>query len=184
MLMTCFWLIRRSGENTVPRQKDKGGHKAVTCGWNVDHALLINPNTPLIIKKGGPGSQVGDFDYTLNRLTGMCAAFAANQPVQYRPRSAMAVSLGLAVETDRKLYYAATPGAEHFPEIFAHKPLLWVLRVKQLSLHKVTRENIARIASVKNNAGRNLADLLNDNRITIEADLQKFTTGGSRGLAQ
>lgn len=80
------------------------------------------------------------------------------------------------------MYYAATPGSEDFPEIFTYKPLLCSL--KQLTLKKVTKENISRIAAIKNSNGKTLAELLQEKRSLLQTDLEKFSSGGSRGLAQ
>lgn len=113
---------------------------------------------PLVIKKGGANANIKDDEYTLNRLTGMCAAYAAQQRTGFEPKCAMAIALGLSVQRDKILYYSAAPGAEHFPEIFSYCPLLCAL--KQLEMGKVTKENIARIATVKNNQGVTLSDIL------------------------
>lgn len=61
----------------------------------------------------------------------------------------MGISLGIDVSKERILYYSAAPGAEHFTEVFTWMPLLCALQ--QLESGKVTKENIARIAAVKNN---------------------------------
>lgn len=143
---------------------------------------LIAQNRPLVIKKGGPNVTIADDEYTLNRLTGMCAAFAAQQGGGFNPKCAMAVSLGLDVTRDRVLYYSATPGAEHFPDVFTYHPLLCA--IKQLDSGKVTKENIARIAAVKNDSGKTLATLLTEAKTVLNSKLVKFGTGGSRGVVE
>lgn len=143
---------------------------------------LIAADRPLVIKKGGRTTEVADDEYTLNRLTGMCAAFSAKQNTGYSPRSAMAVSLGLEVARDRVLYYSATPGAEHLPEVFTYHSLLCA--IKQLESGRVNKENIARIAAIKNNTGKTLAELLKESKAFLSNKLEKFGTGGSRGIAE
>nr|UHR49888.1 MAG: nucleocapsid protein [Hangzhou sesamia inferens peribunyavirus 1] len=142
----------------------------------------ISMGVQLSIKKGGPNVIIGDDEYTLNRLTGMCAAYATQQGSGFSPKCAMAIALGLDVSRDRILYYSAAPGSEHFTEIFTYHPLL--CSIKQLELNKVSKENIARIAAVKNNAGKTLATLLTDNKPSLPTKLAKFGTGGSRGIVE
>lgn len=131
---------------------------------------LITHNEPLVIKKGGPNVTIADDKYTLNRLTGMCAAFAAQQGGSFNPKCAMAVSLGLDVTRDRILYYSATPGAEHFPDLFSYHPLLCA--IKQLDSGKVTK------------GGKTLATLLTEAKTVLNSKLVKFGTGGSRGVVE
>ncbi|KPJ06287.1 hypothetical protein RR48_14026 [Papilio machaon] len=66
----------------------------------------IRQGQPLVIKRGGTNIAIHDDEYTLNRLTGMCAAFAAQQGSSFSPRCAMAIALGLDVGRDRILYYS------------------------------------------------------------------------------
>ncbi|CAG5003522.1 unnamed protein product [Parnassius apollo] len=107
----------------------------------------------------------------------MCAAYAAQQGESYNPKCAMAVSLGLDIHKDRILYYSAAPGAEHFSEIFTFHPLLCA--IKQLESGKVTKENIARIAAVKNHLGKTLAVLLTESKASLNAKLTKFGTASA-----
>ncbi|KAL4718841.1 hypothetical protein ACJJTC_014071 [Scirpophaga incertulas] len=60
----------------------------------IGSAQLKN-GTPLVIKKGGPNINIGDDEYTLNRLTGMCAAYSVQQSSAFSPKCAMAIALGL-----------------------------------------------------------------------------------------
>lgn len=62
------------------------------------------------------------------------------------------------------------------------EPLLCAL--KQLDLKKVTKENIARIAAVKDEDGKTLSDLMIKNRSQIPIKLAKFGTSGARGVAE
>lgn len=143
---------------------------------------MISNGVPLIIKKGGPNVNIPDFDYTLNRLTSMCAAYAAQSRSEFSPKCAMAIALGLDVGKDRILYYSAAPGAEHFTETFSWHPLLCAL--KQLEKGNVSKENIARIAAVKNNQGRTMADLLSSARAALPPKLARFGSGGTRGMVE
>ncbi|CAG4981673.1 unnamed protein product [Colias eurytheme] len=143
---------------------------------------LVRTGVPLAIKKGGANIEISDNEYTLNRLTGLCAAFAAQQGSGFVPKCAMAVSLGLDPARDKILYYSAAPGAEHFPDIFTYHPLLCA--IKQLENGKVTKENIARIAAVKPDDGKTLAAMLSDSKPSLESKLSKFGTGGSRGIVE
>ncbi|CAG4981670.1 unnamed protein product [Colias eurytheme] len=142
---------------------------------------LVRTGVPLAIKKGGANIEITDNEYTLNRLTGLCAAFAAQQGSGFVPKCAMAVSLGLDPARDKILYYSAA-GAEHFPDIFTDHPLLCA--IKQLENGKVTKENIASIAAVKPDDGKTLAAMLSDSKPSLESKLSKFGTGGSRGIVE
>lgn len=143
---------------------------------------LMTVNTPLVIKKGGQGVTIKDDEYTLNRLTGMCAAYAAQQGSAFSPKCAMGVSLGLDVSRDRILYYSAAPGAEHFTEIFTYQPLLCA--IKQLEAGKVSKDNIAKIAAVKSDNGKTLSTLMVEAKAALPSKLGKFGTGGSRGTLE
>ncbi|KAL4710431.1 hypothetical protein ACJJTC_008833 [Scirpophaga incertulas] len=81
---------------------------------------MVSPGRPLMIKKGGANIEIKDDEYTLNRLTGLCAAYFASQGGGYIPRCAMAVSLGQDVNRDKILYHSAAPGSENFPDIFIY----------------------------------------------------------------
>lgn len=137
---------------------------------------------PLTIRKGGPGVEIKDDEYTLNRLTGMCAAYSATQGSSFNPKCAMAITLGLDVAKDRILYYSAAPGSEHFAATFTWLPLLCAL--KQLENGKVSKENISRIAAVKDASGNTLSALLIRNKTAIPNKLLKFGAGGTRGLVE
>lgn len=143
---------------------------------------LVKDSIPLLIKKGGPNIVVKDDEYTLNRLTGMCAAYATQMSAGFDPKCAMAIALGLNVSKDRNLYYAAAPGAEHFTEIFGYLPLLCAL--KQLEVGKVTKENISRIATVKDDSGKMLSALLVAQKASLPRKLALFGAGGSRGTLE
>lgn len=143
---------------------------------------ITRDSIPLIIKKGGPNSNIKDDDYTLNRLTGMCAAYAAQQSAGYEPKCAMAIALGLSPNRDRILYYSAAPGAEHFPEVFSYFPLLCALQ--QLEMGKVAKENISRIATVKDDKGRTLSEILVSQKSNLPRKLGLFGSGGSRGTLE
>lgn len=112
----------------------------------------------------------------------MCAAYATQMSAGFNPKCAMAIALGLSVSNDRNLYYAAAPGAEHFTEIFEYLPLLCAL--KQLEIGKITKENISRIATVKNNAGKTLSALLVEQKASLPRKLALFGAGGSRGTLE
>lgn len=58
---------------------------------------MISTGSPLVIKKGGPTVEIKDDEYTLNRLTGICAAYSASQSSAFSPKCAMAITLGLDV---------------------------------------------------------------------------------------
>lgn len=143
---------------------------------------LIRDAIPLIIKKGGANIVIKDDEYTLNRLTGMCAAYSAQMSTNFEPKCAMAIALGLSTSKDRILYYAAAPGAEHFTEVFGYLPLLCAL--KQLETGKVTKENISRIATVKDKNGKTLSALLVEQKAALPRKLAYFGAGGSRGTLE
>lgn len=90
----------------------------------------------------------------------MCSAAvaAASNDEGFNPKCAMGISLGINMETNKCLYYAASPGAGHFTRIFRYFPLLCAL--KQVSLGRVPKESITRMASVKTAQGKTLTDLL------------------------
>lgn len=110
--------------------------------------------------------------------------YAAQQETSFTPKCAMGITiaLGIDVTKDRLLYYSAAPGAEHFTETFTWYPLLCAL--KQLENGKVKKENIARIAAVKNESGRTLSDLLVANRAQLPLKLQKFGSSGTRRVIE
>lgn len=130
--------------------------KAVLPGHTLTiEGAVITQQLPLIVKKGGEGVTIEDDEYTLNRLTGMCAAYAAKSTDHtFRPKCAMGISLGINMAAFKCLYYAATPGSEHFTKIFGHLPLICALR--QVSLNKVPKESITRMASIKMANGKTL----------------------------
>ncbi|XP_061717610.1 uncharacterized protein LOC133525338 [Cydia pomonella] len=119
--------------------------------------LMATQEEPLQIKKGGPGHTIGDGEYTLNRLTGMCCL--------------------LCCDTDKKLYYSAAPGAEHFTEVFDYYPLLCA--IQQLKSGKVSKESIARIASVKNKDGVTLAQRLVADKANVTSKVNCFGKGNN-----
>ncbi|XP_061717592.1 uncharacterized protein LOC133525321 [Cydia pomonella] len=138
--------------------------------------LMATQEEPLQIKKGGPGHTIGDGEYTLNRLTGMCAAYCARNRVTPLAKCAMAISLGIG-DTDKKLYYSAAPGAEHFTEVFDYYPLLCA--IQQLKSGKVSKESIARIASVKNKDGVTLAQRLVADKANVTSKVNCFGKGNN-----
>lgn len=157
--------------------------KNLQAGQNLTlEGVQVSQGVELVTKKGGLDIKILDSEYTLNRLTGMCAAYCVSQEASFSLKCAMAVSLGLDVNKDRILYYSAAPGAKHFTNKFGYNPLLCAL--KQLKLKKVTKENIARIAAVKDETGKTLSELLIEARAAQPVKLQRFGTSGTRGVAE
>lgn len=121
--------------------------------------MCFPSSTPLIVKKTGPYARVEDFEFTLNRLTGLVAAYAfENRHRLPVVKSSEATTLGLTWDNTNddkcRLYLSAVSGTEHFYDQFYFWPLLCALR--KLQLTKITPEPVEKMARIKNNDGERL----------------------------
>lgn len=105
--------------------------------------IKLDDKEDLIIKKGSVNETIGDFDFTLKRLQGFCAAYACAHVERFDHNTivAIAASLGYELTPDstedfRKFYFSFAPGAEHFSYILEFWPLVSTL--VQMTLMKDT----------------------------------------------
>ncbi|KAM3965440.1 LOW QUALITY PROTEIN: uncharacterized protein ACR2FA_000274 [Aphomia sociella] len=126
--------------------------------------MWLAPNTPLLIKNTGPRVEVGDLEFTQNRLKGLTAAFVYDNRHKFpNIKAEEAIILRLTWDNENaekcKLYLSAVTGAEHF-EQFSYWPLICALR--KLQLKKIDEKTVMKIAK-KNSNGIPMAALLKQN---------------------
>ncbi|QEO75953.1 nucleocapsid protein [Lakamha virus] len=143
--------------------------------------FFISDNEPLIVLKGT--SDLDANDYTVNRLTGLCARYAAER-YNSVPISALAESIGIPRPTNKsnmnlvKQYLSATPGSEHHMDFFGHWPL--IVQLYLYNNNKLTTESMKRIMGIKNDSGQKYSTLfLNDSNVPNMIRETKKWTGAS-----
>ncbi|CAH2087589.1 unnamed protein product [Euphydryas editha] len=139
--------------------------------------MFLEKNTPLLIRKTGPGVEIENFEFTSNRLNGLVAAYAFENRLRFPIlQSSEATTLGLTWDNENenkcRLYLAAVSGTEHFYEQFRYYPLLCALR--KLQLNKITLELVIKIARIKNTQGERMARELMRNLTDVKELWQLF----------
>ncbi|CAB3244819.1 unnamed protein product [Arctia plantaginis] len=134
----------------------------------VIQGMKLERNTPLIIKRGGRGVTVEDFEFTYNRLQGLVAAFAYENRHRFPVLEASEPkSLGLVWDNENeekcKLYLSAISGTDSMIDQFSFFPFICGLRKFQLK--KIPLELVVGMGYVKNNEGLTMARLLNKNLV-------------------
>ncbi|KAK9512162.1 hypothetical protein O3M35_000645 [Rhynocoris fuscipes] len=118
--------------------------------------IKINDKDDLVIKRGSNKNIIMDFDFTLNRLQGFCAAFACTNPNRFNNNNnntvlAMAASMGYELKPDstedfRKFYFSFAPGSQQFSCILGFWPIVSLLiliseqKKKMINIHAFLRK--------------------------------------------
>lgn len=128
----------------------------------IDGMDLAN-NTPLLVKRTGNNVRIEDFEFSVNRLTGLTAAYVFENRHRFpKIESSEANALGLKwtneVVQQSRLYLAAVTGTEHFIEQFSFLPLICSLR--KFQLNKMPLALVVKNAKIKNEHGQTMAKLL------------------------
>ncbi|XP_028030193.1 uncharacterized protein LOC114243025 [Bombyx mandarina] len=148
--------------------------------------MYIIPELPLMIKKTGPNVALKPSDFTINRLTGLTAAFAFQNRRRF-PQifSSEAHAIGLewdnAVELKCRLYLSAVSGAEHFLKIFGVYPLVCAL--KKYQMKKLPLELVIKAGKIKNEKGERMASVLQRNNAKLNIVWTMFPDTGSNNLS-
>ncbi|XP_013169732.1 PREDICTED: uncharacterized protein LOC106119353 [Papilio xuthus] len=126
----------------------------------------LEKNTPLLVKRTGDKVNIENYEFTMNRLSGLVAAYTFDNRKRFPAvQSSEALALGLKWDngsTEKcKLYLSAVSGTEHFYDQFEYWPLICALR--KLQKKKITQELVIKIAKIKNNNNVTLGkDLMNN----------------------
>ncbi|KAJ0175015.1 hypothetical protein K1T71_009156 [Dendrolimus kikuchii] len=125
--------------------------------------MMLERNTPLLVKKTAMGVPIEDYEFSVNRLTGLTAAYVYENRHRFpKIESSEAKALGLTwnseVMTQCKLYLSAVTGTEHFIDQFSFWPLICALR--KLQLKKIPIQLVIKNAKIKNSKGETMARLL------------------------
>ncbi|XP_059062226.1 uncharacterized protein LOC131855031 [Achroia grisella] len=145
-------------------------------GELVDLGMWLARNSPLLVKKTGKGVELGDFEFTQNRLKGLVAAFVYENRQKFpNIKAEEATQLGLTWDNEDaekcKFYLSTVAGAEHFEDQFSYWPLLCALR--KLEIKKVNNDTVIKIAKKKNTNGNRMSDILGQNYEEVQR-LWKF----------
>ncbi|XP_014359270.2 uncharacterized protein LOC106711467 [Papilio machaon] len=130
----------------------------------------LEKNTPLLVKRTGDKVNIENYEFTINRLTGLVAAYTFDNRKRFPAvQSSEALALGLKWDNGNtkncKLYLSAVSGTEHFYDQFEYWPLICALR--KLQKKKITPELVIKIAKIKNNNNVTLGKDLMNNRATL-----------------
>nr|XP_026493381.1 uncharacterized protein LOC113398708 [Vanessa tameamea] len=133
--------------------------------------MLLDKNKPLLIRKTGPKVIIENHEFTLNRLSGLVAAYAFDNRSKFPAlASSEAIALGLTWYNGNKikccLFLSSVSGSEHFYEQFGYYPLLCALR--KLLLKKITLEPVVKMAKIKNPQGVQMAKEFMDNLSAVK----------------
>lgn len=69
---------------------------------------MLRQGVPLQIRKGDPDVEILDHEFTLNRLTGLCATYSAQESPEFTPKRAMGIALGIHVTKDSTILLSCT----------------------------------------------------------------------------
>ncbi|XP_046966694.1 uncharacterized protein LOC124534740 [Vanessa cardui] len=130
------------------------------------NGMNLDETKPLLIKKTGPKVIIKNYEFTMNRLSGLVAAYAFDNRSKFRTlASSEAIALGLTWNNKNKLqcclFLSSVSGSEHFYEQFGCLPLLCALR--KLQLKKITIEPVIKMAKIKNPQGVQMVKEFMDN---------------------
>ncbi|OWR43543.1 hypothetical protein KGM_209558 [Danaus plexippus plexippus] len=151
------------------------------------NGMMLERNTPLLVKKTGPNIVVENYEFTANRLSGLVAAYA----FEYRHRfpnltSTEAQLLGLTWDNGNmqkcRLYLSAVSGTEHFYDQFQFWPLVCALR--KLHKNKITKEPIIKMAKIKNPSGIRMVQDMMDNFSEVQKQWMAFPSGSVQDLVK